>query len=385
MQFMETLPELASSANYGTEVIAPVWALRCARGTGPEISTKNQQKKSIVGSSGRIDDLSPDGKNKRWLLSLFELFEQLSSGKITSMELTETTPLDVYVHRRNEEEGYGLYCCSRHRLLALLMRQAAARNELHTVRCILRPKEDQSFWAWQWAGQYDGSDGLNVQPTTVGFQPLQNGSGAGSPNSSRFSLSYRGGSTPTSPRFAGASSRFGASPTASNSGASVIPAIADASPEQAVATEEQRLPSSPRRRGAGSGRGRGTSARGSGNFIPPGRASPRGRGSGTADKSPTALDRERGNPSSPAAGGSPNARSNSTGLARMEALSKTPTDDGAADANSTTANAAPAADVSTGDASTAHAAAAESAAAAPTTAAQERLVPTVRMELIGNE
>ncbi|CAJ1423794.1 unnamed protein product [Effrenium voratum] len=42
---------------------------------------------------------SPNGKEKRCLLSIFELFEQLSSGAVTPWELTEPSPLDVFVHK----------------------------------------------------------------------------------------------------------------------------------------------------------------------------------------------------------------------------------------------------------------------------------------------
>merc|ERR1711920_1041574 len=95
------------------------------------------------------EDNRESDQNKRWLFSLFELFEQLSTEQVTPMELTETKPLDVYVHHCTDDT-WGLYCSSHHRLLALLMRQACARDELLTVRCVLRPKDD-GYWGWQWS------------------------------------------------------------------------------------------------------------------------------------------------------------------------------------------------------------------------------------------
>jgi len=187
MRFLDTLPPLAGPSGYGVEVVAPVWALRCVRSTA---SAGSGNPARGGAPNVRSDDNSPTGagKDTRELLELFELFEQLSNGRVTPMELTESKPLDVYVHR-GEDDAWGLYCCSRHRLLALLMRQACARNEFITVRCILRSKDDCGYWGWHWNSFYDGSDGLNVHPSpstarlpasagTFGSGALQCGGGA---------------------------------------------------------------------------------------------------------------------------------------------------------------------------------------------------------------
>lgn len=163
-QFLAQLPSLAGPAGHGVEVIAPIWALRCARASGnePEKPKGRQggfRTGSICSGAGVVMEEVSEGKDRRWLLSLFELFEQLSTGRVTPMELTNKTPLDVYVHQA-DDEAWGLYCCSHSRMLALLMRQACARSELLTVKCVIRPKDDQSFWGWQWATHYDGGNGL---------------------------------------------------------------------------------------------------------------------------------------------------------------------------------------------------------------------------------
>lgn len=185
-QFLETLPALAGASGHGKEVVAPIWALRCARRTG-----------------GANDK---DVQDKRWLLSVFELFEQLASGRVTVEEITDTQPLDVYVHQ-GEDGAWGLYCCSRHRLLALLMRQACARNELLRVKCTLRPKDDQGYWSWQWSNFYDGGDGLQLQPNS-GSGPrgsIFNGSQASSRMSLVAGSGFGGGgrSSPSTPRASG--------------------------------------------------------------------------------------------------------------------------------------------------------------------------------------
>eukprot|EP00928_Gymnodinium_smaydae_P013301 TRINITY_DN14864_c0_g1_i3.p1 TRINITY_DN14864_c0_g1~~TRINITY_DN14864_c0_g1_i3.p1 ORF type:complete len:685 (+),score=74.96 TRINITY_DN14864_c0_g1_i3:62-2116(+) len=212
-QFLETLPSLAGPESHGIEVTAPVWALRCVRASGTDAIAKPKR-----GSlTGHDDAAAPDGKDKRWLLTLFELFEQLSTGRVTSMELTERKPLDVYVHR-GDDDAWGLYCVSRHRMLALLMRQACVRSELMWVRCVIRPKNDQSFWGWQWTNFYDGGDGLFV--TMAGnsgrssrFSAAnQKTDSCGTPQSSKMSLqSPRSRSARKTSSICGASGAQGAS------------------------------------------------------------------------------------------------------------------------------------------------------------------------------
>lgn len=197
-RFLDTLPALASPAAHGTEIIAPVWALRCVRAM-PSTGLGNNNPRGGA-PNARIDEGgSPSqgvalgaGKDKRELLELFELFEQLSTGKVTPMELTETKPLDIYIHRA-DTQTFGVYCCSRHRLLALLMYQACCRNECLMVRCIVRPKDDCGYWGWHWNNFYDGGEGLNVH-----LSPRRAVSGSGS--SAGFSMTnLREGGTPMSP------------------------------------------------------------------------------------------------------------------------------------------------------------------------------------------
>ncbi|CAJ1341168.1 unnamed protein product [Effrenium voratum] len=106
---------------------------------------------------------SPNGKEKRCLLSIFELFEQLSSGAVTPWELTEPSPLDVFVHKL-EDGSWGLFCGSHQRLVAFLMHQACNRGEMMQVRCCLRSKEELSYWGWHWNSFYAGSNGLHASP-----------------------------------------------------------------------------------------------------------------------------------------------------------------------------------------------------------------------------
>jgi len=206
-RFLDTLPSLADPCHHGTEIVAPVWALRCVH-RGP---LKNALRKGGQ-LAGEVEQFQ-DGKDKRSLLSLFELFEQLSTGRVTPMELTEKKPLDVYVHC-GEDDAWGLYCCSRHRMLALLMRQACARGDLLTVRCVLRPKDDQSFWGWHWSTYYDGGDGLTVSPVNNGSARssvigAKDRLDTFSPMSSNFSIAREtalalergGGSDPATPRY----------------------------------------------------------------------------------------------------------------------------------------------------------------------------------------
>lgn len=214
-RFLDTLPDLAGPSSYGSEIVAPVWALRCMRGSGPcalggvsSAGSASGTVSSLPGGGG--EDSSPfgRGKDRRSLLALFELFEQLSSGTVTPMQLTEGRPLDVYVHQA-EDNTWGLFCSSRHRHLAFLMRQACLRNELLTVRCVLRPKEDLSFWGWQWYNFYDGADGRTVEPKSG--RPMAGSSRSCSPTSSAGRLTgvARPGS---SPRLAVTTSRSGSSP-----------------------------------------------------------------------------------------------------------------------------------------------------------------------------
>merc|ERR1712232_798166 len=197
-------------------VVAPVWALRCVRAVGDTTAPSRLGGRSRACSSLAEPD-AVEGKDKRWLLQLFEVFEQLSSGRATPMELTEKNPLDVYVHR-GEDDAWGLYCVSKCRMLALVMRQACARNEHHAVKCVLRPKDDQSFWGWQWNHFYDGGDGLCVSTAQVAagsgevcaLGSMRKGENtASSPSSPRTSVTGMGvgrksggGSMPLTPRAA---------------------------------------------------------------------------------------------------------------------------------------------------------------------------------------
>lgn len=187
-EFLDALPSMAGPSAYGAELMAPVWALRCVRGVGPCAGSGNLARGGAPTPPSGDD--SPSGRDKRGMLSLMELFEQLSTGKVTPTELTDSRPLDVYVHQ-GDDGGWGLYCCSRHRLVALLMYQACNRSEIFTVKCIVRPKDEANYWGWQWSNFYDGGDGLNMQPV-----------GSLSPTCSRLSLSNSraaltpGGSTP---------------------------------------------------------------------------------------------------------------------------------------------------------------------------------------------
>lgn len=258
-QFLETLPALVGAAGHGKEVVAPVWALRCAKRAG-----------------GTGDK---EAQDKRWLLSVFELFEQLSTGRVTAEDITDTRPLDVYVHR-GEDGAWGLYCCSRHRLLALLMRQACARNELLRVKCILRPKDDQSYWGWQWSNFYDGGDGLQVQPH--GGPGPRFSIGNGSQTSSRMSLpagSLCGGggrSAPSTPRVGRSATSVGRS-----SGVALGEGVEDMHPARsprtvqrlsAPATLAAKRAAGPLKAGSGSGGGAGQAKSrgpsGSGMFAP---------------------------------------------------------------------------------------------------------------------
>lgn len=183
-QFVESLPSLAGPTNFGTEVTVPVWALRCASGLGAEPAGRRCGRtpsghgggggggpQMAHSSSMTLEEVCPDGKDRREFISLFELFEQLSLGNVTPLELTDKKPLDVYIHQ-GPDGVWGVYCCSRHRMLALLMRQACVRSEVLTVKCTLRPKDDQSFWGWQWSNCYDGGDGLCIQPFASTAQAL---------------------------------------------------------------------------------------------------------------------------------------------------------------------------------------------------------------------
>jgi len=177
MSFLDTLPQLAAQSSQGTEIYAPVWALRCVRGHGPTGCGPGPGKGGAPNCSF-LEDSSPS-KDKRELLDLFDLFEQLSTGRVTPLDLTETKPLDVYVHE-GEDGVWGLYCCSRHRLLAMLMRQACARNEHIVVKCIIRPKDGLGYWGWHWNNFYDGGDGLNMNQSPSQWSPTGAAIGFGS-------------------------------------------------------------------------------------------------------------------------------------------------------------------------------------------------------------
>lgn len=154
-KFIAKLPELAGAEHYGKQITAPIWALRSMRiqETVDTASTEN----------------SMEAKEKRSMLSLFDLFERVSSGSTSPWELTEASPLDVFVHRL-EDGTWGLFCSSHQRLLAFMMRQACNRNELMRVRCVLRSKEDLGYWSWHWNCFYDGSDGRTMSPKVTSPQ-----------------------------------------------------------------------------------------------------------------------------------------------------------------------------------------------------------------------
>eukprot|EP00913_Durusdinium_trenchii_P029681 g27819.t1 len=86
--------------------------------------------------------------DKRSMLALFELFQRLSSGSVTPLELTEASPLDVFVHQL-EDGTWGLFCSSRQRLLAFIMRQACSstgagvnRRATETSSCACAVRSD---------------------------------------------------------------------------------------------------------------------------------------------------------------------------------------------------------------------------------------------------
>jgi len=184
-KFLAKLPELAGAENYGKQITAPIWALRSMRVV--------QSKSLDVASS----ENSVEAKEKRSMLSLFDLFERVSSGSATPLDLTEASPLDVFVHRL-EDGTWGLFCSSHQRLLAFIMRQACNRNELMRVRCVIRSKEDLGYWSWHWNCFYDGTDGRTMSPkaqTSPQSSPRRLGLGFSS-SSPRLA----GGSPVSSPR-----------------------------------------------------------------------------------------------------------------------------------------------------------------------------------------
>merc|ERR1719161_2851107 len=150
----------------GTEIDAPVWALRCIG-----------KCKSVGGSAA---DRDPGNDDRRVLSAALELFEQLYTGRATPMSLTDKRPLDVFVHR-GKDGRWGLYCCNRQRLLALLLWQVCMRGEFHYARCIVRPTDDGGYWNWQWNAIYEETieqDGL------CALRVLPPGSSTPSPRSS---------------------------------------------------------------------------------------------------------------------------------------------------------------------------------------------------------
>lgn len=212
VQFLDTLPSLAGPSAHGLEIMAPVWALRTLKGSGP-LSGAGQARGAHMAAQGPSEDTSaasPAGREKRWLLSLFETFELLAAGAVTAQEMTESRPLDCYVHQ-SEDGAWGLYCASRQRLLALLMKQACTRNELLMVRCVIRSKEDPTYFSWQWANFYDGTDGLAIEPAqgamlAIGSCNLGMGSFGPPPTSSLQGLLRSGSCSPKSPRLSPSSS-----------------------------------------------------------------------------------------------------------------------------------------------------------------------------------
>lgn len=192
-RFLHTLPDLAGPQHFGTQIRAPMWALRCLRHAPVERSP------STTRSATPWVDASPAGKDKRALLALFELFEQLSSGVVTPLELTEATPLDVFIHQ-TDDGTWGLFCSSRQRLQAFLMRQACCRNELLQVNCILRSKDDLSYWSWHWNSFYDGWDGRLASPRTAPSGSPRSESPTGRLRLSASSPRVAAGSSTSTPR-----------------------------------------------------------------------------------------------------------------------------------------------------------------------------------------
>ncbi|CAK8990633.1 unnamed protein product [Durusdinium trenchii] len=187
-KFLDTLPDLAGAEHYGKQILAPIWALRCLRVTQPSLAASEN---------------SVEAKDKRSMLALFELFQRLSSGSVTPLELTEASPLDVFVHQL-EDGTWGLFCSSRQRLLAFIMRQACHRNELMRVRCTIRSKEDLGYWSWHWNCFYDGNDGRTMSPKG-GASPSISPSASCRRSMLGFSVSSPrlAGSSPSTPRSVG--------------------------------------------------------------------------------------------------------------------------------------------------------------------------------------
>eukprot|EP00434_Breviolum_minutum_P007446 symbB.v1.2.006568.t1/scaffold392.1/size213825/4 len=163
-------PFLAKIVNGKCQCVAPQ---QCEESLSEMILSMRVDCKSKSLDGLASSENSVEAKEKRSMLSLFDLFERVSSGSATPLDLTEASPLDVFVHRL-EDGTWGLFCSSHQRLLAFIMRQACNRNELMRVRCVIRSKEDLGYWSWpgafvrplgwHWNCFYDGTDGRTMSP-----------------------------------------------------------------------------------------------------------------------------------------------------------------------------------------------------------------------------
>lgn len=138
-RFVDNLPAINGPSFHDKDIEAPVWALRCLLDAG-----------QFSGAGGE------PAEEKWWYFPLLDLFDQLVAGSVTPMELTESKPIDVFVHK-DDKDGWGLYSCDRVRLVALLMLQVCKRKTPFTVRCVIRPKTD-GYWGWQWSRLYHAEE-----------------------------------------------------------------------------------------------------------------------------------------------------------------------------------------------------------------------------------
>eukprot|EP00435_Cladocopium_sp_Y103_P045811 s253_g13.t1 len=104
--------------------------------------------------------------------SIFKLFEQLFRERVTPLELTETDPLPVFLHR-GPDQHLGLYSRRNRRLTTLLMYQALRREELVKVHVLVRSPDDPR-WKKDWQKSYDGSTGRRARARHCGV-PLFEG------------------------------------------------------------------------------------------------------------------------------------------------------------------------------------------------------------------
>ena len=83
-------------------------------------------------------------------------------GVQTPMQVSEGSPLDVYVHC-GPDGAHGLYSRDNRRLLAFLAFQVSRRDELMKVRCIVRDSQSGPH-GQRWQDAYAGTTGLSIRP-----------------------------------------------------------------------------------------------------------------------------------------------------------------------------------------------------------------------------